>query len=127
MSDDEEMELTLVFLESRRIDEAAGYVRRGRHMELIDTDTLKARWVTGFKEWAVKLNDYDRRPLTDIEAELYLRGTDPPLDAVKADYEVLRKATRSARLNPEELARLDEWIEDEIEEFRQRIDDPKKN
>src|SRR5262249_48928817 len=109
-----ETDLMLAYLEDRRLDEAADYVRRGRAYERETAEQLEAEWIAGFRAWvasSAKDEIFDRRSLDDTEAEMYLRSVRPPFDRVQNEIEVLRAAQdRRFRLlahEPEALMSLD--------------------
>lgn len=127
-------ELMLAYLEDRRLHEAVDYVRRGRAHEKEPVEQLEQEWLTGFRAWvASSANDevFDRRPLDDIEAEMYLRRIPPPFERVQHEIEALRAAQdRRFRLlahDPKALMRLDRRMGAAIGNFARSLHEAKKN
>ena len=90
-----ETELMLAYLEDRRLNEAADYVRRGRANKRKSAEELEQEWLAGFRAWAesgARHKVFDRRSLDDLEFEMYLRRVEPPFDLVKNEIEALRVA-----------------------------------
>ena len=88
-------EVMLAYLEDLRFDEATDYVRRGRANERKSAEDLEQEWLAGFRAWAesnARNKVFDRRPLDDLEFEMYLRRIEPPFDLVKDEIEALRVA-----------------------------------
>lgn len=129
-----ETELMLAYLEDRRLNEAADYVRRGRANEKKSAEELEQEWLVGFRAWAessARDRVYDRRSLDDLESEMYLRRLQPPFDLVKNEIEVLRVA-QDRRFqwlahDPEALQSLDMRMGEAVGNFVRRLNTGKKN
>lgn len=81
--------------EARRAD-AQGrrcYVQRGRPLQAESDERLDALWIAGMRAWAAVVHP---RPLAldDAEAELSLRGREPPQDQVAPELAAIIKSTR---------------------------------
>ena len=93
MKDDPETKLMLAHLENKRIEYATAYDQRGRAFASTPMEVLRRDWLAAFRAWAAsarKDEKHDRRLLDDLEAEMYLRGTDPPMDLVPEEIQRLR-------------------------------------
>jgi hypothetical protein len=131
---DPETDLMVAHLENKRIEGAAEYARRGRPLAAMSDEDLHRDWLIAFKAWAASERDgkkYDHRAQEDMEAEMYLRGNDPPLNLVKEEITTLRVASQR-RLNqfnrdPQKLIELDRQLGEDLAAFAQSIDDTKKN
>jgi hypothetical protein len=129
-----ETELMLAYLEDRRLNEAADYVRRGRANERKSVEELEHEWLAGFRAWAESSGRdkvFDRRSLDDVESEMYLRRVEPPFDLVKNEIETLRTA-QDRRFqwlahDPEALASLDNRMGEAVGSFVRRLHTGKKN
>lgn len=129
-----ETELMLAYLEDRRLNEAADYVRRGRAYERETAEQLEQAWLTAFRAWvasSVKDQAFDRQSLDDLEAEMCLRRVQPPFDLVRDEIEALRAAQdrRFSLLahDPEALLSLDRRMGNAVVDFARRLNDAKKN
>jgi hypothetical protein len=131
---DHETKLMLAHLENKRIERAAEYARHGRLLELVPDEDLKRNWLLAFRAWAAGERDgqrFDLRSLEDVEAEMYLRGYDPPLELAQREIEILRKASERRRdqleRDPEKLKEFEQRLGEDLAAFAQSIDDTKKN
>ena len=131
---DRETELMLAHLTNKRIERATEYARRGRLLELVPDEDLNQHWLLAFRAWTAnerRGREYDRRALEDMEAEMYLRGNDPPLSRVLAEIKILRKAssrrTNKLERDPEKLMEFERKLGEDLAAFAQSIDDTKKN
>src|SRR5688572_23195139 len=69
------------------------YVRRGRLLETVSTEDLKASWVAALKAMAADItNGESFRYRDDAEAELTLRGVPAPFEEVPAEVEAISRA-----------------------------------
>jgi hypothetical protein len=64
-------------LSQDRLEATQAYLRRGRHLEHVDTDSLKQHWIAALTSWW-----HDRSPermhgLDDATSEFGLRGLSP--------------------------------------------------
>ena len=111
----------LAYLENEQLLEMEAYAKRGRHLAAVDSNELRQRWITEFKNWANNSEkQIDNRAREDIQAELALRGEQPPLDQVKDDWERLKAAQDSyfANLDPLELAKKERELSKRIDDFQ---------
>jgi hypothetical protein len=131
---DRETKLMLAHLENKRIEGATEYARRGRLLELVPDEDLSRDWLLAFRAWAASARDgqkYDYRPLGDIEAEMYLRGRDPPLDLAHEEINILREASERRRnqieRDPMRHTEFKRNLSEDLAAFAQSLDDTKKN
>jgi hypothetical protein len=127
-------ELMLAHLENKRIEGATAYARRGRPLAAMSDEDLHRDWLLAFRAWAASERDgkkCDHRAQEDMEAEMYLRGNDPPLNLVKEEITTLRVASerRMDQFNrdPKKLLELDQQLSEDLAAFAQSLDDTKKN
>jgi hypothetical protein len=131
---DPEADLMLAHFENKRIEAATAYAQRGRPLAAMSDEDLHRDWLLAFKAWAASERDgkkCDHRTQEDMEAEMYLRGNDPPLNLVKEEITTLRIVSQR-RMNkfnrdPKKLLELDRQLGKELAAFAQSIDDTKKN
>jgi hypothetical protein len=129
-----ETELMLAHLENKRIEGATEYARRGRLLELVPDEDLSRDWLLAFRAWAASERGgqkYDHRALEDIEAEMYLRGCDPPLDLAREEIKILHEASERRRdelkRDPMKHSEFERKLSEDLAAFAQSIDDTKKN
>jgi len=117
---DEEM---LAYFESQRLDRLQDYMQRGRPLADLTDDHLNQRWVAEFRHWMKNFGTrVDHRTREDIEAELQLRGHEPPFALVPEEFEAMQAASRAQtdRLlrDPYRTARKERQLTEELEQFR---------
>jgi hypothetical protein len=124
----------LAHLENKRIEAATEYARRGRLLELVPDEDLSRDWLLASRARAATARDgqkYDYRPLPDIEAEMYLRGYDPPLDLAHEEIKILRDASERRRdqleRDPKRHTKFEQKVSKDFAAFAQSFDDPKSN
>jgi hypothetical protein len=96
-------------VDSEAMKRSEAYLGRGRCHEQSPTDTLKLLWIEAFKR---HIGDFSNSVLAqaheDIQAELRLRGEEPPFAAVEKEAEAfvdaVRQAVERAKRNPEQFA-----------------------
>jgi len=89
------------FLRQQKAEAAMAYVNRGRAFETTDVETLKARWVAILGEMA-ELDNTNAVERDDIEAELTLRGIEPPAEAVDMERAMANMVADLIRMRDEE-------------------------
>ena len=95
----------LDFLRKQKAETAMDYVNRGRAFEKSDAEVLKARWVEIVGEMA-ELNHANAIERDDIEAELTLRGVEPPAEAVDLERAMTNMVADLIRMRDEEPAKF---------------------
>ena len=60
-----------------RLEATQDYVRRGRHLEHLDTDALKQHWIAALTSFFHDRSPEPMRGLDDATSELGLRGLSP--------------------------------------------------
>ncbi len=102
------------------ISETHDYLSRGRQFETVADDALKEAWATAFKNWLDGPDAAAQRDMNDLAAELGLRGTEPPYEAVNDELAKLRAALPSP--DDPELAKA---LDRRNREFFDELDKPK--
>ena len=116
-ADDPRGEMVDAFLQHELMEEAAAYLRRGRRFATLPSDELRARWVAAFKELRTRGSEACKQEISDLEAELRMRGIDPPFDAVRDELEAARAEIRAeGPHNP--------FVREKIRQFLKKMDDP---
>jgi hypothetical protein len=95
----------LSFLQKQKSDAAIAYVTRGRAFKNSDVEILKTRWVEIVGEMA-ELNHTNAVERDDIEAELTLRGVEPPAEAVNMERAMANMVADLLRMRTEEPAKF---------------------
>jgi hypothetical protein len=100
------------FLEYRSVEQTQDYLARGRRFATRDVGQLNEDWIITVRSWLARKNRARERMMDDLTAELHLRGSEPPYDAVKKEL-----AARFAGI--EDAAQKQIWSEvaREIGEF----------
>ena len=121
------------WLDNHSFEYAEAYVRRGRHLRETASAELERRWIEGYRRWAATAGreEFDHTDLEDIEAELSLRGEEPPRDAVKDEtaalIAVVERMTQQLDRDPENKARFESELADEFRQFLQATRSAPKN
>ena len=102
---------TPVAVDAEAMQRAEDYLARGRIHESAETAALKRQWVEAFRRFVDNLGDPSlARAHEDIQAELRLRGEEPPFAEVEKEteafFERVRAAVERVKRNPEEYAEL---------------------
>jgi hypothetical protein len=103
-----------------RMEAQISYLSRGRTLQAEDTDKLRTSWVVQVNAWANDQPDYDRQFMDDCEAELGLRGIDPPADQAGDAIDKLVAKSKSATdgWDEEQLDRAEERLQKELSKVR---------
>jgi hypothetical protein len=120
------------WLRNQGLDQVEDYVRRGRQFGGVDVDEVKRGWVAAYKVWARDLQNADARKIADdLEAELSLRGEEPPYSLVKAEQEAVTAAVTAAEeellLDPERMREIGSGIVRDMIAFLDGGKGPKAN
>jgi hypothetical protein len=102
----------LNFLQKQKSDAAIAYVTRGRAFKAIDAEILKARWVEIVGEMA-ELNHVNAIERDDIEAELTLRGIEPPAEAVDMERAMANMVADLIRMRleePDKFRKMEQFV-----------------
>jgi hypothetical protein len=89
------------FLADQKAEATLSYMNRGRELESAETEALKARWIEILGEMAV-LDYTNAVERDDIEAELTVRGIEPPAEALDMDRMMANIVADLARMRVEE-------------------------
>jgi hypothetical protein len=120
------------WLRNQGLDQVEDYVRRGRQFGGVDADEVRRGWVAAYKAWARDLQNADARKLTDdLEAELSLRGEEPPYALVKAERDALTSVVAAAAedlmRNPERMREVGSGIVRDVVAFLDSGKGPRTN
>jgi hypothetical protein len=113
----------LAWLNNHTLEYAERYARQGRHLRATETEVLKRRWIELYRQWAAVAGHqpFDHTEIQDIEAELSLRGEEPPRDLVQHETEILKAAVERAaeqfERDPEHMAKVQREIFEEFQQF----------
>jgi hypothetical protein len=92
MNEDEMKAAVQSWLAEDQMQAVRDYVSRGRSLERVPTDQLNSEWAGLMRDWAANPRQPINPRRTDIEAELTLRGLEPPYKLAKDDIDALGKA-----------------------------------
>jgi hypothetical protein len=98
-------------MDEEAMQRAEDYLARGRLHESADTAELKRQWVEAFRRFVANLGDPTlARAHEDLQAELRLRGEEPPFAEVEKETEAffqqVREAVDRVKRNPDQYAEL---------------------
>ncbi len=113
MTDTPPMKLDMLnFLQKQKSDAAIAYVTRGRAFKNTDAEVLKTRWVAIVGEMA-ELDHTNAIERDDIEAELTLRGVEPPAEAVDMERAMANMVADLIRMRteePEKFQKMEQFV-----------------
>jgi len=117
----------LGWLESNRIDRVANYVQRGRKNKGLSNDALFEEWKQAMRSMAKDPHDSKLRALEqDLASEIEVRGLVAPYAEVKDAIELLvsraEEQYRKVQEDPEEYERVNEELEQDLAEFKEKRD-----
>jgi len=73
------------FLEYRRMEQTKDYLSRGRRFAALDVGQLSEDWIIAVRSWLACKDREREQMMDDLTAELQLRRSEPPYDAVKQE------------------------------------------
>jgi hypothetical protein len=73
------------FLEHRRMEQTKDYLGRGRRFAALDVGQLSEDWIIAVRSWLARKDREREQMMDDLTAELQLRSSEPPYDAVKQE------------------------------------------
>jgi hypothetical protein len=73
------------FLEHRRMEQIKDYLDRGRRFAALDVRQLSEDWIIAVRSWLSCKDRECEQMMDDLTAELQLRRSEPPYDAVKQE------------------------------------------
>jgi hypothetical protein len=73
------------FLQHRSIEQTQYYLARGRRFATLDVGQLSEDWILAVRSWLARKDRARERMMDDLTAELQLRGSEPPYNAVKKE------------------------------------------
>jgi hypothetical protein len=73
------------FLQHKKMEQTQDYLSRGRRFAGLDAARLSEDWVHAVRRWLARKGRSRERTMDDLAAELELRGSEPPYDAVKQE------------------------------------------
>jgi hypothetical protein len=109
-------------LDAEAMKRCEAYLARGRVHESLETAVLKAEWVEAFRRHLGNFSDPElARAHEDLQAELRLRGEEPPFAEVEKEAEEfflrVRQAVDKAKRNPEQFAEAARELGSAMEEL----------
>ena len=109
-------------VDAEAMKRSAAYAARGRRHARAATDALKLLWIEAFKRHIADFSNSDlAQAHEDIQAELRLRGEEPPFAAVEEEAEAfvaaVRQAIERAKRNPEQFAAASRDLAGAMEEL----------
>jgi hypothetical protein len=109
MDTDEQCQLIRSWIERQVLKQIADYLARGRALAGRDYAMLRRHWIRQMSLWSTKAaNAEDHKLREDIQAEMRVRGFQPPYDVVKDDLVRLAAISKAFvdSLNPQDRRRF---------------------
>jgi hypothetical protein len=100
------------FLQHRKMEQTQDYLSRGRRFAGLDSERLNQDWVDAVRGWLACKDRSGERTMDDLAAELELRGSEPPYEAVKQEL-----AARFAAIETIEQTKVGRQFAREIATF----------
>ncbi len=92
--------------------------------------TLKEDWAKNFGQWARNLDFTARKNFEGQQAELRLRGEEPPFADVENDMKELRRKAEEvleqAKSDPDRWREMYEGVDHDLQEFLQSVEKAKR-
>jgi len=121
MDADEQCQLIRNWIERQVPEQIADYVDRGRMLAGRDYAELRRHWIYQMRLWSAKsASAEDHKLREDVQAEMRIRGFQPPYDAVKDELvrlEAMSKAFVDS-LSPLDRRRFNRTRDSEFQAFR---------
>lgn len=84
------------YLAEGRMQNLRDYVSRGRNLEKAPIEQLHGEWVASMRAWATDPQKNHNPRRDDIEAELALRGLEPPYEMVTDEIDTITRFAAGA-------------------------------
>ena len=131
-ADDNHGDLVRSWLENLTIEQMRSYGGRGRHLAKTGDAELRLAWVDAMNLWAADLaTDTTHKAREDLQAEMLLRGYQPPFELVKGALDTLQDRTNARtfvlRRDPVQLAQAERCLTEHLDAFRESIERRPKN
>jgi hypothetical protein len=97
------------FLEHKRMEQTKDYLARGRRFAALDVGQLSEDWIIAVRSWLARKDRECEQMMDDLTAELQLRRSEPPYDAVKQEL-----AARFALIEEAEQAKIGTQLAQEV-------------
>jgi hypothetical protein len=107
------------YLQHRSIEQTQDYLARGRRFATLDVGQLSEDWIIAVRSWLARKDRARERMMDDLTAELQLRGSEPPYDAVKKEL-----AARFAGIEDAAQNKIRSEVAREIGEFMREREKP---
>lgn len=120
-------ELMAAWLKNKLMQDVERYAKRGRRFKDLAIDELRERWIARFREFAHgDRSTADER--IDLEAEIVLRGEEPPYEVVKSEKQAIigwvKAISDAVAQNPTMLDKFTDLVDD-LTEFKRSMSGPK--
>lgn len=111
--------IIIAWLHNTQLERVEKYVKRGRPLSSIETETLKQNWVVTFRKWLCDpSNSSTKAEREDIESELEIRKETPPVNLVEDALNASARAgVERLRADPTQFEQANRDIWEEIVEF----------
>src|SRR5271163_4805281 len=112
-------------LQNQELDDLESYLSRGRQLADAPTEELESRWTAQMREWVKNFTGFDHRERDDIQAELQLRGIEPPIRLVEDVMRSLRQLGQKAaddvkNFDPDRGTAIEECLRNKIARLRKK-------
>ena len=111
--------IVTAFLQNQSLEQTQDYLARGRRFAKLDVGQLNEDWIIAVRSWLARKDRARERMMDDLTAELQLRGSEPPYDAVKKEL-----AARFAGIEDAAQNKIRSEVAREIGEFMREREKP---
>lgn len=94
------------------MEQTKDYLGRGRRFAALDVGQLSEDWIIAVRSWLARKDRECEQMMDDLTAELQLRSSEPPYDAVKQEL-----AARFALIEEAEQAKTGTQLAQEVALF----------
>jgi hypothetical protein len=84
------------FLHNLSTEQSHDYVARGRCFSALGVEQLNKDWIMAIRSWLARKERTIERVMDDLASELYLRGLQPPYNAIKHELDNWSARTKYA-------------------------------
>jgi hypothetical protein len=124
---DEAEAIATGFLQSQKLNWAAGYIERGRRFGALADEAVQGEWLAAMKAMGEDATDKTARDRNnDAEAELSLRKLDPPFAAGQDDVDRFLAASKKRidemTTDPAERDRIEKSLMEDLKAFGEDTD-----
>lgn len=122
----EDLEALMLEADMERVQR---YRQEGRQFKTLNGGDLRSEWISAFKKLAANPILESRKLIDDLQAEMVIRGIQPPVDEVKTEAEAFIAciARGMKEADPAQWAEINEELEADIRAMKRRRETSARN